>query len=165
RFIQLLEPRAEALGVDGAGRYRVDGDPILGELERDIAHEAVHAGLGRGVRRAAGVVCGPRCALARAGGHADDAAAAPAHHVRHRRARAQERRAEFRRSTKSQSSTFVSQILALRLPPTSFTRMSMRPKRSTHAAISRLAGASSVRSPATATAAPPAAGTAARVSA
>jgi hypothetical protein len=63
----------------------------------------------------------------------------------------------FRRSTKSQSSTFISQILALRLPPTSFTRMSMRPKRSTHAAISRLAGASSVRSPATATAAPPAA--------
>src|SRR2546428_363347 len=63
----------------------------------------------------------------------------------------------FRRSTKSQSSTFISQILALRLPPTSFTRMSMRPKRSTHVAISRLAGASSVRSPATATAAPPAA--------
>src|SRR5947208_1580579 len=57
----------------------------------------------------------------------------------------------FRRSTKSQSSTFISQILALRLPPTSFTRMSMRPKRSTHVAISRLAGASSVRSPAMAT--------------
>ncbi len=35
----------------------------------------------------------------------------------------------FRRSTKSQSSTFISQILALRLPPTSFTRMSMRPNR------------------------------------
>src|SRR5437870_4330660 len=69
----------------------------------------------------------------------------------------------FRRSTKSQSSTFISQILALRLPPTSFTRMSMRPKRSTHMAISRLAGASSVRSPATATAAPPAAVIAAAV--
>src|SRR6266540_6471366 len=69
----------------------------------------------------------------------------------------------FRRSTKSQSSTFISQILALRLPPTSFTRMSMRPKRSTHVAISRLAGASSVRSPATATAAPPAAVIAAAV--
>src|SRR5207245_1350488 len=35
----------------------------------------------------------------------------------------------FRRSTKSQSSTFISQILALRLPPTSFTWMSMSPKR------------------------------------
>ena len=69
----------------------------------------------------------------------------------------------FRRSTKSQSSTFISQILALRLPPTSFTRMSMRPKRSTHVAISRLAGASSVRSPATARAAPPAAVIAAAV--
>src|SRR5438093_594985 len=69
----------------------------------------------------------------------------------------------FRRSTKSQSSTFISQILALRLPPTSFTRMSMHPKRSTHVAISRLAGASSLRSPATATAAPPAAVIAAAV--
>src|SRR5215467_998578 len=95
RLVQLPEPGAEALGVDGARRHRVDGDLVLGELEGDVAHEAVHAGLGRGVRRAAGVIGGPRRALARAGGHADDPAAALAHHVRHRRARAQERRAEI----------------------------------------------------------------------
>src|SRR5262249_31112375 len=43
------------------------------------------------------------------------------------------------------------------LPPTTLTRMSMRPNRSTHVAMSRAAGSSSVRSPATATAVPPAA--------
>src|SRR5215470_11856246 len=91
RLVQLPEPGAEALGVDGAGRHRVDGDLVLGQLERDVAHEAVHAGLGRGVRRPSRVVGSP----AGAGRHADDPAAAPAHHVRHRGARAQERGAQI----------------------------------------------------------------------
>src|SRR5215468_206104 len=69
----------------------------------------------------------------------------------------------FRRSTKSQSSTGISQIFRLRLPPTLLTRMSRPPSRSTAASISFAAGASSVRSPATVTATPPAAVMAAAV--
>src|SRR5262250_938620 len=63
----------------------------------------------------------------------------------------------FKRRTKSQSSTGISQIFQLRLPPTLLTRMSSPPRRSTAASISFAAGASSVRSPATVTATPPAA--------
>src|SRR5688572_17725353 len=59
------------------------------------------------------------------------------------------------RRTKSQSSAFISQIRAFRLPPTLFTRMSIRPKRSMAASMSRAAGPSSVRSPTTVTAVPP----------
>src|SRR6185295_12233601 len=59
------------------------------------------------------------------------------------------------RRTKSQSSAFISQILAFRLPPTLFTRMSIRPKRSIAASMSLAAGVSSVRSPAIVRAAPP----------
>src|SRR5215472_1572110 len=62
----------------------------------------------------------------------------------------------FKRSTKSQSSTGISQTFRLRLPPTLLTRMSRPPRRSTAASISFAAGPSSVRSPATVTATPPA---------
>src|SRR5262249_12646448 len=63
----------------------------------------------------------------------------------------------FRRRTKSQSSARISHTLALRLPPTTLTRISRRPNRSTAASISRWAGPSSVSAPATAIAWPPAA--------
>src|SRR5262245_7641257 len=61
----------------------------------------------------------------------------------------------FRRRTKSQSSTGISQIFRLRLPPTLLTRMSSPPRRSTAPSINFAAGASSVRSPATVMATPP----------
>src|SRR5262252_2217369 len=62
----------------------------------------------------------------------------------------------FKRSTKSQSSTGISQTFRLRLPPTLLTRMSRPPRRSTAASISFAAGPPAVRSPATVTATPPA---------
>src|SRR5262245_20892852 len=62
----------------------------------------------------------------------------------------------LRRSTKSQSAAVISQIRALRLPPTLLTRMSRRPQRVTAASTRRAAGSSSVTSPTTGTASPPA---------
>src|SRR5437016_4077101 len=62
----------------------------------------------------------------------------------------------FRRRTKSQSSTGISQTLRLRLPPTLLMRMSSPPSRSAATSMSRAAPLSSVRSPASVTAVPPA---------
>src|SRR5262249_16751075 len=63
-LVELLETGAEALGVDGPGRHSVHGDAVLGELEGDVPHEAVHAGLCRRIGGAARVVGRPRRALA-----------------------------------------------------------------------------------------------------
>src|SRR5262245_32061850 len=41
------------LGLDRPGRHGVDGHAILGELERNVAREAVDGGLCRGVGRVA----------------------------------------------------------------------------------------------------------------
>src|SRR6185369_16949099 len=70
RLVQPSQPGPEPLGVDRARRHRVHVDAMLGQLEGDVPHEAVHARLGGGVRGAALVVGGPRRALPGARGHA-----------------------------------------------------------------------------------------------